>query len=289
MDRGAFTLSVDLEVVWDLQPPIPPRRQRSAEDEPRILDNVLELLDRHGVPATFAVVGGLLRGPDDARSKWPWRAPELVERIRRAAVPHEIASHSVTHPSFDSLDEAAATLEFERARAIHRQEGVDCTSFVFPWNRVAHVEALARSGFEVYRSVDAGALGLARAHAPALSRVVSLVTKAIPSTPPLVLPRRHRFGARSIVEIPSSLLLIGRGGLRRMVRPSVTTRKIHRGLHAAAREAKVFHLWFHPSNFYEDAKTQYAILDRGLAEARRLADEGKLDLRTMASYAKVAA
>jgi len=113
---------------------------------------------------------------------------------------------------------------------------------------------------------------------------MNLLTKVIPSAPPTVLPIRHRSLAGEIVELPSSLLLLGRNGIRRAATANVLKTKMRKGLRRASLDRRVFHVWFHPSNFYADAQTQFDVLESCLLEARRLADAGEIDLRTMGSF-----
>jgi hypothetical protein len=62
-------------------------------------------------------------------------------------------------------------------------------------------------------------------------------------------------------------------------------RKLRAGLLAASEQRGLFHLWFHPSNFYYDRAAQLRILDVALEEACRLRGRGVLDVRTMGSFA----
>ncbi|MCA9361875.1 polysaccharide deacetylase, partial [Candidatus Kaiserbacteria bacterium] len=115
-----------------------------------------------------------------------------------------------------------------------------------------------------------------------LARLARLLDYVLP-TARTVLPQRHESG---LVNIPDSLLLLGRNGLRRLVTPGIMKRKIKRGIDQACDRGEIFHLWFHPSNFSYDTDTQLAILEdvlRYVAERRR---EGKLQVATMEMISK---
>ncbi len=93
--------------------------------ESRVVGNTricLELLERHGVLATFFVLGWTAE-----------RHPDLVREI--AAAGHEIACHSYAHPELFNLDEAAFRVDLERALAalaaagVHRVAGYRAPSF----------------------------------------------------------------------------------------------------------------------------------------------------------------
>ena len=60
--------------------------------------------------------------------------------------------------------------------------------------------------------------------------------------------------------------------------------KLRAGLHRAVDEARLFHLWFHPSNFYTDLDGQLALLDGVLAEAAALVRQGRLDVLPMGAF-----
>jgi hypothetical protein len=60
------------------------------------------------------------------------------------------------------------------------------------------------------------------------------------------------------------------------------------GLRAAARHGRVFHLWFHPSNFYYDGEVQFDILRKILDEARGLVRRGRLRIESMGALALAA-
>lgn len=73
---------------------------------------VLDLLEKHGVRATFFIVGSLAE-----------YHPEIVKR--EAELGHELANHSYTHPRLSKLTESEIKLEIERAdAAIKKATGV---------------------------------------------------------------------------------------------------------------------------------------------------------------------
>jgi hypothetical protein len=152
---------------------------------------------------------------------------------------------------------------------------------VFPRNRVAHTALLAKAGVRVCRTVDRGwHVRVAKIDAR-LGRIANLADKMLPVPAQTVLPRR----GSDLTEIESSMLLIGREGPRRLVPPAVLVTKANLALRAAAREGRVFHLWFHPSNFYCEADTQFGILRRILDQARELVRRGQLRIESMGALA----
>jgi len=73
---------------------------------------ILALLEKHGVRATFFIVGSLAE-----------YHPEIVKK--EAELGHELANHSYTHPRLSKLTEAEIKSEIERAdAAIKKASGV---------------------------------------------------------------------------------------------------------------------------------------------------------------------
>jgi hypothetical protein len=83
-------------------------------------------------------------------------------------------------------------------------------------------------------------------------------------------------------NIPGSMMLLHRGGIRRAIPVASRVVKGKAGLRRAVAEGKIFHLWFHPFNLAHDRAAMFAALRGILAEAARLRDRGVLDVRTMA-------
>lgn len=286
--QGILTVSIDLELmwgIWDLASL--PADESTGQRERLICRRLVLLFERYGIRATWAIVGRLfddepgfvgLRG-----SKDDWYAPDVVELLTSSSVRHDIGSHSYSHRYFGSSSRDAAERELLSAQRVHARLGRPMTSFVFPRNQVAHLDLLQEVGVRVFRSRDRGILGLADSMVPSARPALNLLEKALALPVSTILPIRHPNG---LVELPSSLLLLGRGGIRRIVTPLAMRRKLRQGLDRAVRRAEVFHLWFHPSNFYDDPETQFALLEEALSEAQCLVEHGDLQIRTMSDFAK---
>lgn len=284
--HGAFTISIDLELMWGSWDN-PPRQSdlQVGTRERDICRRLVEVFERHSTRATWAVVGRLVErdgGFDGLRgSPEGWHAPDIVEAIEKSSIRHDIGSHGYAHPYFHSLPRADVRIDLERARAAQLRRGHTMTSFVFPRNQVAHLDLLAEFGVKVFRSIDQGLLRATEAVAPRARPLVNLLEKALAAPVPTVRPLRREFG---LIELPSSLLLMSRGGIRSLVRPQAMRRKLLGGLRRAASKKEVFHLWFHPSNFYREEDLQFELLEATLTEARRLERAGDVKTMTMSDY-----
>ncbi|MFP8891744.1 polysaccharide deacetylase family protein [Natrialbaceae archaeon A-CW2] len=294
---GSVVLSIDAELGWgfhDLESP-PTDRVESAR---RGWTTLLDLLDRHSVPATWAVVGHLMLTDCDGehaehpappgwfereRTTWADRhdlrfGPELIEAVLESRVDHELASHSFSHVLFGDprTTRTLADAELERAVELADDWGLELTSFVYPRNDVGHREALAEHGFRTYRGRN-----------PHPEGVYRILEAAVVDRSLLVRPSIDEHG---LVDIPASLFLFGFEGRYRRLFESIwgdpMVRTACRGIDQAVDgdDDQVCHLWVHPNNLTgsRDDERMEAILAY-LEQRRRETD---LRVETMAEVAE---
>ena len=279
---GSLCISIDLELAWGIwDKPEPDAIARCGELERTIVDKLVGLLETYEVSATWAIVGRLL-DRDATRDDKVWYAPDLIERVRNARVAQDIGSHSYAHLYFGETDREALRADLAAARRVHDAHGLPFGSFVFPRNQVAHLDLLREAGVRIFRSVDHGWHTAVRQRLGAMAgRIANLADKALPFPPAIVNPIDHD----GLVELPSSMLLLARKGLRRAIHPLSLVAKASLGIERARRANGVFHLWFHPSNFYYDMTRQLDTFDRILRRACKMRDRGQLDIKAMSGFA----
>jgi peptidoglycan/xylan/chitin deacetylase (PgdA/CDA1 family) len=292
MARGSLCISIDVEAAWGIwDKPSEAYHARCARHEGEIVRALVALFDRFGVSATWAIVGRLLELDEGAARSTPhgaaiWYAPEVVEAVRAARTLQDIGSHSYAHVYFGQTPREALRSDLAAARRVHDRHGLPFASFVFPRNQVANVDLLREAGVRVFRSVDHGWHQAVRERlGTGAGRVANLADKMLPIPPAVVEPIVLRVEGGEVVELPSSMLLMARNGLRRAVHPASVVAKARLGLAAARRSGGAFHLWFHPSNFYYDMERQLAILGDIVEAAARMRDCGQIDIRPMSSFA----
>lgn len=303
-DAGGFVLSIDLELIWGVH-------DRPYRDEfvpvvraaRRALPGLVELLDRHRVPATWAVVGHLLEGCADTCAAVDravagpaglpcragldeelWRLPGLVARLGEAEVEHDVAGHGFWH-----LDLAAAA--GPDARALAREEfgasfrAVDAafrrpTAYVYPRDRVVWPAELARAGFRVARTRPDW--WIERLPGP-LSRAGRLAAEALRATPPPA--RLTRPEGEGPARLSASQQLRPERGAWAAVPASTRTARAARGLERAAANGSLHHLWLHPHDLVDAGGSAAAGLARIreiLERAAALREAGRLRTITMA-------
>lgn len=285
MRLGSLCISIDLELAWGVWDKLSDGTLRNCETAERpIVERLVRLFEDYEISATWAIVGRLLER-DQTRSGEAWYAPDLVERIRRARVPQDIGSHSYAHPYFGESSVDRLRDDLLAARRIHDHYGLPFTSFVFPRNQVAHLDLLRGAGVRVFRSVDHGwHIAVRDRLGTSAGRLANLADKVLPIPPAVVHPIDHD----GLIELPSSMLLLSRSGLRRAVLPATLIAKARLGLERARRQRGVFHLWFHPSNFYHDTNGQLDALTQILRSACDQRGRGQLAIQPMSTFAAVA-
>jgi hypothetical protein len=104
-----------------------------------------------------------------------------------------------------------------------------------------------------------------------------LATTPLPSRPVERLP--------GLWDIPASMLLLTRTGLRKLSTRRARVHRIRAGIAAARRRSSVFHLWTHPWNLADDPGFHLDVLQEVLEDVARDRDAGRLRVETMGALA----
>jgi peptidoglycan/xylan/chitin deacetylase (PgdA/CDA1 family) len=318
-DRGVFTLSLDFELIWGTLDLFGPERFRRACETERteIVDRLLDLFVEFEIPATWCVVGHLfldrcrasdgVKHPEIVPPARAWRQREwfaddpcsdessaplfygrsLVEKIRRCKVPQEIGSHSFSHVVFGDPGCSRETAASEVAACVRlaHDAGLELRSFVFPRNRVGHLDVLREHGFVCYRGPEPA--WYERPSWPAVARKLGhLADVLLAATPPTVSPERTDSG---LWNLPASMIYFPTHGARRHIPVSLRVRRARRGLEAAAKRKGVFHLWLHPTNLAGETESMFSGLRRILEEVRSVRGRSRLEVLPMIGVAEKAA
>lgn len=284
LTTGTFCISIDLELAWGNWDRITPTYIRECQLLERpIVERLIQLFNKYDISATWAIVGHLLkkRLSDSLPSHTAWYAPDIIDQICKANTPQEIGSHGFAHICYQDADVKSAYADLKAAKNIHDKHDLQFSSFVYPRDLVGHTHLLNQFDIMVYRSMDVSWYAGARRIDSSIYRILSLIDKLLSIPPTVVLPIIH---ANRIVELPCSMLLIGRNGLRRLIHPKALTMKAKFGLDSAASKNALFHLRFHPSNFYYQTERQFEVLEEILAYAWSLREKNVIDICTMGAF-----
>lgn len=276
--KGRFVISIDLEYGWGYwDHTISNEQKEKIRGETDIIFRLLDLFDQYKIPATWAIVGKLLEEGSDPL----WHDVDgVIKTISEKEVKHEIASHSYSHIIYSESSRSEVSQDIEQAKDVHEKNSLSFDSFVFPRNGEGYHNLLRESGLSCYR----GNTRYWYSYFPApLSRFFHFLHYFFPSAPAVKGER----GEAGMINIPDSMLLLSRKGIRSIIPPSLMVLKAIRGLKKATKKSEIFHLWFHPSNFSYAQSTQFRILESILEEARKMRERGELEVLTMRDIAQI--
>jgi peptidoglycan/xylan/chitin deacetylase (PgdA/CDA1 family) len=312
--RPTLVISLDQELIWGSFDETTPGAFLAAHPDPRgTVRALIALFDELDIPVTWAVVGHLFlgscsRGPDGQahpeivrprygwypgdwlggdpctdRARDPlWYGDDVLDMIQAARARHEIGCHSFSHLIYGDpgCSHEAAAADLRACLEVAKRRAITLRSFVFPRNREGHHALLREHGFTSFRGEEPAWW---RDLPGAAKRAGHFFDQAVAMPPPVIDPAEKLPG---LWNLPGSLLLLHRHGVRRYIPFAVRRRRISLGLAEAVRRRRVFHLWFHPHNLSFDREGLFAVLRDGLREAARLRDRGLLDVRTMGDVAE---
>jgi len=196
----------------------------------------IEMSMRHNIPMTWAICG-----------KTAEADPHSYETILNCGIPHEVGVHTYSHVDVSMCGEDELVTEVERCISLLGLKERPRT-FIFPWNREAHFEVLARLGFTAYRGEKRG-IGMPRNE------------RGLWNIRPVCYLSENSYGAASLVK--------------RFIDLCVSTRSI-------------FHLWFHPWSIVVPSPSRYEVevLEPIFGYIDGMREEGKLDVVTMGELAR---
>lgn len=93
------------------------------------------------IPATFAIRGQLTEVNDS-----------ILQLLLHSSIEHDIGAHGYYHRVFTNLSRYEAEKELNMISSGMKKFGIVPRSFIFPKNRVAHLDLLEKYGYECYRS-----------------------------------------------------------------------------------------------------------------------------------------
>lgn len=295
-----FIISLDTELLWGYAG-YPSSKEISLmeTDGTKVrgcIDALLNLFEKHNIPATWAVVGHLfldhcekedeIPHKDMPRFKEDWYSADpctdiqsdplyygkdIVDKILSNRIEHEIGYHSFSHVVFSECSREVAEAEIKMSNELAKKFGIALKSFVFPENKIGHVDVLKEHGFKIYRGKNLGRYNLSQSF---------LIRKFNGGIDKMIAPPAEPEWMDGIWMIPSSMFFCD-PQIKFSVLPMAKL-----GLYRAIRAKKVFHVFLHPHNLlsYPSLKDD---LDRFLGIVAKKRDEGKIEVMTMDEFAKV--
>jgi peptidoglycan/xylan/chitin deacetylase (PgdA/CDA1 family) len=298
--KPTFIISLDVELLWGYAGYPSAKAVNFIEsDDAKVrgcIDLLLNLFEKHDIPATWAIVGHLFldhcekedgiphknmpRFKEDWYSADPctdmqkdplYYGKDIVDKILSNRIKHEIGYHSFSHVIFSECSQEVAEAEIKMGNKLSKEFGISLKSFVFPENKIGHVDVLKECDFKIYRGETLGKCG----NDPNQSMLIRIFNAGIKR---IIAPPVEPKWMDGIWEIPSSMYFC-----EPIIKSSVLQRA-KLGLYRAMRSKKVFHIWLHPHNLLRYPSLNND-LDKFLGIVAEKRAEEKIDVMTMGGLA----
>lgn len=305
--KPTFVLSIDTELAWGTRGDS--FFQKDYEQTREVIQRLLALLARYEISATWAVVGHLFLSscardtngvlhpeiirpegwkgerdwfsmdPGTSRTTDPiWYGDDIVDAIKNCSYPQEIGSHSFSHFYADACSRESFASDTAETMRVSRMAGITPKSYVFPQNRVNHLDVLKEQGFIAFRGGDENWY---RSLPRLLKKIAHMIDDYCVPTAPVVFPRVDS----GLVNIPGSWFYGHARGWAKYVPRAMRVAKAKAGLRAALQKKGIFHLWFHPFNLASDPEQLLKGLEEIFQYAQTLRSAGLLEIRPMQEVA----
>jgi peptidoglycan/xylan/chitin deacetylase (PgdA/CDA1 family) len=325
--QGALVISLDFELHWGVRDhrPLDAAERKRLLAARAVVPQVLSAFREHGVRATWATVGLLFaRSRDEAQECRPGRmpkyerreldpyyeslgrdeeddpfhfAPSLIRSIAEEAG-QEVGSHSYSH--YYSLEAGQSEEEFkadlESAKRIAENSGYELRSYVFPRNQVrsGYLPVLSEAGFETYRGTEEAASKAAAAFSeqrrpwPRALRLMDAYWN-VHGSQTLEWPK----GGDPVAVNASRYLRPFAPPLRSL--EGLLFKRISDSMRQAAREKRIFHLWWHPEDFaahpernvdflrqvlqaFERCRSEFGMVSLAMGDVKSLVTEAREEM-----------
>ncbi len=286
---GILVISLDFELYWGMRGKVSLESYReNLLGVRQAVPNLLKLFQEYGIHVTWATVGFLFYesrqelehdlpvkkpiyeniklspyeyiksiGRDEREDPFHF-APSLIKMI--ASSPHqEIATHTFSHYYCLEKGQTSETFRYdlEAAIKIANKNNIETKSIVFPRNRInqEYLSICKEFGIKAYRGNEAAYF----------YRGNKLFSKELRFLDSLVNISGNN--SYSLAEIRGTTPFCIAAS--RLLRPymkkypvlaSLRLRRILSDLSFAAREGRIFHLWWHPHNFGVDLRENLGFL-----------------------------
>lgn len=313
--KGTFILSLDTELAWgNIDKPISFEKNKKYYyiTREKVIDALLKLMEEYDIKATWALVGhlflescgpwGEIKHPEIPRSpcSWYkkdwfsldpgtninedpiWYGRDIIEKIIRDPVEHEIASHSFSHLIFnEEMSKSTVKADLQKCVQIAKEMDIDLKSFIFPRHIIGFLEELNQAGFKAFRGGEP--TWYSKMKMPALLVKFShIIDQTLAISPPVVSPGMNA----GMVEIPRSMQLLPKNSFRFLIPNKSRKTKALKGIRKAVKEKKIFHFWFHPYNIATSPRGLLNVLEEVFKEVNYYRKKDMIDVKTVAEVTK---
>jgi len=320
--KGTFVISLDYELHWGFfdNRSLESSKQRLLQVN-EVIDKLLDVCNRNEVKITFATVGflfakskneiqsytpktkpnytdkslnpySLIETIGDSEKEAPYYyAPSGIQKIKDAKI-HEIGTHTFSHYYCNETGQTPEHFEadLKSAIAIAKASGIDIQSIVFPRNQAQSdcVTICQELGLTSYRGSNWFNFNNATKklklidYSKLILRVLDTYLYLTGSN--TFSLKDHNNSEKKILNIPSSKFLRPYNYRLRTLEKFKINR-IKRSMTKAAKQGKIYHLWWHPHNFGEYMVENFKNLNEILNHYKKLNETYGFQSMTMSEIA----
>lgn len=317
--NGQLVISLDFEKFWGVFDSKTLESYREELDNVDIIvDRLIDIADKYKVKLTFATVGFLFhnskkelldhlpkqRPTYDNKNHSPY---ELLESINTSKYQyyfakkgidriksnpnHELGTHTYCH--YYCLEDGQTTDQFaedlKMVVSVGKLNNVEIKSIVFPRNQVSadYLQICETYGIIAYRGTENHTIYKPRPYKN--SKILWHRFMRIGDAY-FNLTGRHTYDLAqlkgSVVNIPSSYFLRPYNSKLSFLEP-YKLRRVIKGMTKAAKEKKLYHLWFHPHNFGKNVEDNFKTFERILKTYSSLHKDYNFESTTMSELAQL--
>ena len=306
MNNGVFTISLDFELIWGVRDNINVNSyKKNILEVKSVVPQLLDLFSEQKIHVTWATIGFLFCENSKELSKnIPALKPtyinenfspyfyidsnsqlesdyhfgaKLIEKIKKTPF-QEIGSHSYSH--YYCLEEGQTIAQFEEdikmAVFIAKSKNVNLESYVFARNQlnIEYLKVLKKYGFSSFRGNERK--WFYNKNKKSNNTIILRAFRGIDHYLNISGHNTYKLedckNGKDLYEIPSSQFLrisSGKFGIFNKLKLN----RIKNSMNYAAKNGRLFHLWWHPHNFGNDIKYNIDFLKKILDHYRVLNNE----------------
>ena len=316
MKHGKFIISLDFELLWGvLDLPAKDAYKKNVLGGRNAIPQILELFERYGIHATWAVVGLLLfENREQLNNAIPELKPQyynkecsaynhlenignneteypyifgksLVEQIINSKG-QEIATHTFSHYYCNEKGADVESFKADIKTAVATIKDLfrkDVTSLVFPRNQAKDdfIKAAAEVGITCWRGNPKGYTTSGNQLVILLMRLIRLVDSYLPVCGHLCTDFSHNDDG---VVCCCASRFFRAYNKKLKIFETLKLNRIKKQMFYAAKNNLVFHLWWHPHNFGEHTEIMLKQLDELLKYYEELKEIYGFKSCTMKDY-----
>jgi len=301
--QGVFIISLDTELLWGRVRYGINRNRYEKEwfKNRKNIKKILRLFEKYNIQGTWAVVGHLfldkcnrkhkeIIGSEKWRNQFTgnsikteslWYGRDIIQMLKNAKVPQEIACHGFSHTNFTELTDKEASSELKACKNIASKEKVRLNTFVFPQEKHAKYTILENSGFKCYRKKLSN-----------MPKIRKKFIKKIVGARDLILGRPSdccsawEKGKLIEIEANSDIMPLNKRTIETNLPQAIfkilcklNMRKLLAGVEKCIKKRRIYHISIHPLGFETDADIKQ--LEEFLKKVNRHIRNRKIVSKTM--------